>query len=728
MGYATTQEHLLAELERIDMILDRYERTMESGDPRKSAPDDEEPNAATMATEPKSLQLALPEGDRREIDELTQTIEQNCEDTGADITLRLRVLEERFDLSRRHLDVLLLALAPRLDDTVAAQYQHIQEHSALPSLTVILLEKLFGRTPEERLAAGALVASNSPLQEHGLLTVNSPPEGFPSERGRQYTVDDRILEYLKGYDGIDPTLEAAIDAHSPADLDEHLTETAAEATLEDLLIDDDGRAALASLPDGEDGTGRRFYFCGPPGSGVDRAVEACCRAERYLQADLRAVLAADALEALVREATIQDVPVQLVNADEATVADRQSDHSLEGVLARFRAFDNDLFVTGEQSWTPAESRRASVDAIHEFDRPSIALRRQFWAARADDLPADLEPETMASTFDLTQGQLEAALATADSLAGGDDPTLEDVRAGCRAQSSSELAELAQHVDPSKTWADIEVDERTERQLGKLETHVTNRGLIYDDWGFREADGNAGIVSLFKGHPGTGKTLAAEVLANAVGMALYKIDLSTVVSKYIGETEENLERIFRAAEQSNAILLFDEADSIFGDRAEVSDATDRYANVEVNYLLQRVETYDGVIFLTTNYAQNIDTAFTRRITHSIRFDEPDDDTREEIWKGIFPDDCPLEGIDWEWLAAFDYSGGTIEKLAKHVAIYVADRGEDTITMRHVVEALEEYKRDRNSRIREQDFEPYLEYLQGPTEREAKERLHRERHGN
>ncbi|WP_408959800.1 ATP-binding protein [Natrinema sp. 74] len=725
MSYATTHEHLLAELERIETMLDRYEAALESGAPQQSALDDETPNAVTVATEPEDLRLALPEGDRREISERTESIERNCEETATNVTLRLRVLKDCFGLSRRHLDVLLLALAPRLDDTIAGQYQYIQDHSALPRLTIILLEELFSRTPEERLTAGALVASTSPLRKHGLLTAESPPEGFPSERGRQFSVDDRILEYLKGYDGVDPSLEAAVDARSPVDLDDHLTVAAADASLEDLLIDDEHRAALASLPADEDGTGRRVYLHGPPGSGVGRAVEACCGNDRYLRADLAAVLEADALDALVREALLQNRPVHLANADAATVVDRETDHTLEGVLERFRAFDRDLFATGEESWTPAESRQPCVDAIRELPRPSIALRRQFWDARTDELPSDLDPEAMASTFDLAQGQLEAALATAESLAGGDEPTLEDVRAGCRAQSSSELAELAQHVEPAKTCADIEVDDRTERQLRTLEAHITNRGRIYDDWGFREADGNTGIVALFKGLPGTGKTLAAEVLADSVGMDIYRIDLSSVVSKYIGETEENLERIFRAAEQSNAVLLFDEADSIFGDRADVSDASDRYANVEVNYLLQRVETYDGVIFLTTNYAQNIDTAFTRRITHSVRFDEPDAGAREEIWKHVFPDDCPFEEIDWEWLAEFDYSGGNIEKLAKHIAIYVAGRDDDVITMRHVVEALEEYKRNRNSRIREPDFEPYLEYLQGPSEREEKERLHRER---
>ncbi|MFD1565523.1 AAA family ATPase [Haloarchaeobius amylolyticus] len=724
MSDTATSEHLLAELDRIHSILEQYLESRSDTTPGTTVAVANGRDERRGTANPTALTYSIPGVDQSGFGTLADdTGHAQCEALEDDGKRRLETLVDGFDLDDLHREILLIALLPDVDPTAEDLFVRATNDRTNPRPTVALVADLFSRTNAEFVTATALVGEQSPLRANDLIVVDDVTDSR-SKLERELRVDDHIYEYLLGYDGVDPRLEATVADHSPIELEEPLTERTADATLAEVPIDDTLRAELASLPEDETGTGRRVYFYGPSGSGVDRAVEACCTGDRYLQADLRAILAADALEALVREATILDVPVHLRNAD-ATVADRETDHSLEGVLARFREFDNGLFVTGERAWVPTESRRASVDAICEFDRPSIARRRQFWKNRADDLPDDLEPETMASTFDLTQGQLEAALATADALAGSDDCTLADVRAGCRAQSSDDLDELAQHVEPTKTWADIEIDERTERQLRTLETHITNRGLLYDDWGFRDQAGNAGIVSLFRGRPGTGKTLAAEVLANAVGMDIYKIDLSSMVSKYIGETEENLEQLFQAAEQSNAILLFDEADAIFGDRAEVSDATDRYANVEVNYLLQRVETYDGVIFLTTNYAQNIDTAFTRRITHSIRFDEPDADTREKIWNGVFPDDCPLEGIDWEWLAGFDYSGGTIEKLATHIAIYVAGQGDETITMRHVVEALEEYKRNRNSRIREQDFEPYLEYLQGPTEREAKERLHQER---
>ncbi|NGM70800.1 ATP-binding protein [Natronolimnobius sp. AArcel1] len=720
MSYPNTVAHLLAEIHRVHTILEHYRDgrpettpgTAADSDRLDAAPRDETPDLTT-------LEYAISDSDHTAIDELDAEIERELRGAREDgVDLRLETLVDGFGLDDRHRDVLLIALLPDVEPAAEDLFTVLNNDVQKPRPTVSLIAELFSTTRTEFVAATELVGEHSPLRQHDLVVLEDD-NGSTPKLNREIRVDDHISDYLLGHDGIDPRLERTLEAHIPATLESHLTRTSADTTFEDLLLPDDLRADLESLPSSE--SGGRYYFSGPRGSGVNRAVEACCPSDQYLQADLRAVLEADALEALVREATIQDRPVQLSKADAATVRNRETDHTLEGVLARFRAFKNDVFVTGEQAWTPSASRRASVDAIVEFERPSIALRRTFWEDRADDLPAAVEPETMASTFDLTQGQLEAALATATSLAGGDDPTLEEIRAGCRAQSSTDLADLAQRVEPRKCWDDIELRESTERRLRTLETHITNRGLLYDDWGFRAKDGNAGIVSLFKGLPGTGKTLAAEVLANSVGMDLYKIDLSSVISKYIGETEENLEQIFRAAEQSNAILLFDEADSIFGDRAEVSDATDRYANVEVNYLLQRVETYDGVIVLTTNYAQNIDAAFSRRITHSITFEKPDAATRERIWEGIFPDNCPVEAVDWEWLAEFEYSGGDIDKLAKHVAIYGADREAETITMPLVVQALEQYKRDRNSPIREADFEPYLEHLEGPTEREARTQI-------
>ncbi|PSP61342.1 AAA family ATPase, partial [Halobacteriales archaeon QH_7_66_37] len=281
--------------------------------------------------------------------------------------------------------------------------------------------------------------------------------------------------------------------------------------------------------------------------------------------------------------------------------------------------------------------------------------------------------------------------------------------GCSAQSAGDLGELSEQLDPNATWEDIVLPAETMRELRTVAAHVTHQGRIYAEWGFeRRFTRGGGVVALFSGPSGTGKTMAAEIIATETGMELYKIDLSSVVSKYIGETEENLERIFTEAEHSNAVLLFDEADAVFGDRASVSDATDRYANVEVNYLLQRIESYDGVVVLTTNYESNIDSAFMRRIDHSVSFRRPREETRRTIWEGMFPEDTPVEDLDYEFLASFKLTGGDIRTIAQTAAILAAD-DEGTVTMKHAVRGLQRELEKAGKMVDPKKFDPYRELL-------------------
>ncbi|ADD04340.1 AAA-type ATPase [Natrialba magadii ATCC 43099] len=722
MPYYDTLEHLLEECELANARLEAFHERATSRFARDGLSMDEADGVGEPVASAATFEYALPERDRDRFRERRDRIERKCNAAHEQgVELRLRNLVDTFDLQPPHRDVLVVALLPDLDPGVTDSMTGLTDERSTTRPTVGLCADLFADSPAAFASAVRLLFDESPLVEATLVTLERPDDPSASILDAVVAVKDRIRSYLLGSDGVDSALQTHLERETRI-RDQPLTIADADASLEDLLIAPECRADLEALPD-PDGRGRRVYVHGPEGAGMHRAVEAVCESDRLLRADLRAVLAADALDAVVREARLLGLPLVLHHADQAAA---DADQSLEAIVHRVGDLETDLYVVGRESWTPSNRRDRTLDAIQSFSRPTIAQRREFWADRADQFAADIDPERLASTFDLTQGQLEAALTTARTLAADGGPTVDDIRAGCRAQSSDALEDLAQHVEPDLSWDDIKLGDETRRQLETLEAHVTNRGRIYDDWGFRDRDKNAGVVALFKGLPGTGKTMAAEVLAKEVGMDVYKIDLSSVVSKYIGETEENLEEIFQAAEQSNAILLFDEADSIFGDRAEVSDATDRYANVEVNYLLQRIEHYDGIIVLTTNYAQNIDTAFSRRITHTIRFEKPDAATRRAIWESIFPPSMPVENIDTEWLADFEYSGGTIDKLAKHIAIYAAEADAETITMRHVVEALEQYKRDRNSRIQDRDFEPYLEYLQGPTEREQQQQRHRIRH--
>lgn len=256
---------------------------------------------------------------------------------------------------------------------------------------------------------------------------------------------------------------------------------------------------------------------------------------------------------------------------------------------------------------------------------------------------------------------------------------------CRVQSQPQLAELAQRIKPAATWDNLVLPDLQRQQLREIAAQVRQRFKVYDTWEFAVRGANGlGISAMFAGASGTGKTLAAEVLAQELRLDLYRIDLSQVVSKYIGETEKNLRRVFEAAEAGGAILLFDEADALFGKRSEVKDSHDRYANIEVSYLLQRMEAYRGLAILTTNLKNVIDSAFLRRIRFVVQFPFPDVAQRTEIWRRMFPPKLPTEGLDFNKLARLNVAGGNIRNIALNGAFLAADAGE-SVRMVHLLRA-------------------------------------------
>ncbi len=256
---------------------------------------------------------------------------------------------------------------------------------------------------------------------------------------------------------------------------------------------------------------------------------------------------------------------------------------------------------------------------------------------------------------------------------------------CRAHTRPRLDDLAQRIEPASTWDDIVLPELQKQLLREIAIHVRQRFKVYGEWGFAAKNSRGlGISALFTGESGTGKTMASEVLANELRLDLYRIDLSQVVNKYIGETEKNLKRIFDAAEEGGAILLFDEADALFGKRSEVKDSHDRYANIEVSYLLQRMETYRGLAVLTTNMKNALDKAFLRRIRFVVQFPFPDAAHRAEIWRCIFPENTPTDGLDLDKLSRLNVAGGNICNIALNAAFLAAEKGEP-VRMTHLSHA-------------------------------------------
>jgi SpoVK/Ycf46/Vps4 family AAA+-type ATPase len=254
---------------------------------------------------------------------------------------------------------------------------------------------------------------------------------------------------------------------------------------------------------------------------------------------------------------------------------------------------------------------------------------------------------------------------------------------CRKLRTPRLDQLALRIDATADWNDLILPPAQTATLQQIAAHAKHRLKVYRDWGFASRGARGlGVSALFAGESGTGKTLAAEVLAHELRLDLYRIDLSAVVSKYIGETEKNLRRVFDAAEDCGCILLFDEADALFGKRSEVKDSHDRYANIEVSYLLQRMEVYEGLALLTTNLRPALDTAFQRRLRFVVQFPFPDQEHREAIWRHAFPAATPRHGLDYSKLARLQVAGGSIRSIALNAA-FLAAEDDEPVGMAHVL---------------------------------------------
>ena len=293
---------------------------------------------------------------------------------------------------------------------------------------------------------------------------------------------------------------------------------------------------------------------------------------------------------------------------------------------------------------------------------------------------------------------------ASALQGGES-TLDG---GVRRLAAGHLDHLALRVTPSRGWDDLVLPRDQKQQLSELAARYRRRAVVHQDWGF-PALPSGGVVALFSGASGTGKTLAAEVIAGDLGLDLYKVDLAGVVSKYIGETEKNLSRIFDAAGASDLVLFFDEADALFGKRTEVSDSHDRYANIEVSYLLQRLERYDGLVIMATNLQRNIDTAFLRRISVAVDFPLPGEPQRHAIWRRSIPSTAPQRDLDLDFLARhFKISGGVIHNATLGAAFLAADDGQ-VITMEHLALALKREFQKLGRLRTEAEFERYYELV-------------------
>ena len=682
-GFCNDYELLCAELARLDLRI-----RLRSAMIRVAAASNGGGAAllADAAEFPRTYSVEANEGAPEDIRRMLAEVSADIDSRTAASNVRgdelaLPRLGRMFGLNPLELQTLVVCLAPELRSEYDRLYAHLHGDISRREPSVELVLALLCDSEGERWTATRMFHDAGTLMRWGLLQrVPDSVCAGPSGLTQIVRVDSRITQFLLGDTRCDARLQTV------ARLVDTVTDTGPAAP--DTDVDGIADMLLAWQYEPAPTAGPVVYLRGRANiDTADTAFHLCAAAGLpMLAADTHALLASGADQAtalirvLCREAVLQQCVLYLGGAD-ALLSDvaRPALHALRSAAADCV---RPLILSGESFWT-APDFGGSVFRQISVRHPDVDSRRALWRRElAGTEPANAPwSDTLASRFVLTARQIRNATAVARQ----GQLTLDGLVAACRAESDQDLGELAVKVEIRHRWADLVLPEDKIAQLREICDQIRHRHVVYGQWGFGDRLGHGiGITALFSGPPGTGKTVAAQVIAADVGLPLFRIDLSGVVSKYIGETEKNLAKIFDRARAGNAVLFFDEADALFGKRTEVSDAHDRYANIETSYLLQKLEEHDGVVILATNLRGNLDDAFTRRIRSIVEFPFPDASLRQQIWKSHFPAHAPLAAdIDIDYLAgAFPIAGGSISNVALGSAFLAAADG-GTITAEHVL---------------------------------------------
>jgi len=583
-------------------------------------------------------------------------------------------------------ELLLVALAPDVDGRFEQVYGYLNDDVTRRRATVGLALRLCA-VPEAAAGGRARLAPGAPLVDVGLLAVEEPERPMLS---RSLRVPDRVVAHLLGGDAPEPALNGVASLATP------VAGVPAHAGVARVLSH---RVHLA-------------YLREHPGGGAAAA------AVTALSAAGRAALCVDAValaatpeplaagRAVLREAVLRGAGVVLGPLDGAATG------MVPATLATLARADVPVLCHGTQAWDPDWSE--AVPALVEVRPLPAHVRSRLWRAGLDaSVAVGVDPDAATAHFVLGPEAIGRAARAASLNATLDGGVVHagHLRAGARSQNAAGLHRLSRRIEPGVSWPDLVLPADALGQLRELAARVRHRDRVLDEWRMRPGGGRGrGVTALFAGDSGTGKTMSAEVIAAELGMDLYAVNLATVVDKYVGETEKNLERVFTEAAGVNGVLLFDEADAIFGKRSEVRDAHDRYANIESAYLLQRMETFDGLAVLATNLRANLDEAFTRRLDMVVDFPVPDEPARRALWDRCLGAVLPRSAdVDLDFLAAsFELAGGHIRSAAVTAAYLAAEAGQP-VTMADLVGAVGREYRKLGRLCLEREFGPYLELV-------------------
>jgi len=602
-----------------------------------------------------------------------------------DAESRIAVAGERLGVDALDLAVLTVCAAPELHPRYGFLYAYLQDDVTRRLASPRLVADLLEGDGTDRADVLSCFGVSARLTRIGALRLLAP-DAPVALADRPVKVADRLAAFLLGAGG------GLAEAGAPAALrrvDPQPSLAGRQEVVEEVarLLGVDSRLAL--------------MVCGP-----DAAAIVAAAAGPLLVVDVAALDRAGAMADATLAAALEERLLCIAGLDGLAPPDRAR------MLAAIDETEKRVVVLGH-SRSDALALGDRTVLLVDVPLPSFGERQRAWT----ELSGVQNTRDVAAKFRLSIDQIAAAAEVSRIAAhsrGVAAPDEAELDRGARYASVSSLGELAARLDAAYRWEDLVVPERQRVLLRSISAYLRHRDRVLSDWGYeRTVARTQGLKVLFAGESGTGKTMGAQVLGAELGLDLFRVDLATVVSKYIGETEKNLERIFSAADGSNAILFFDEADALFGKRSEVSDSHDRYANIEVAYLLQRMEAYPGAVILATNYKRNIDDAFIRRLDFVVDFPFPEADDRRRIWALVIPAAAPVaDDVDLDFLATqFKLSGGAIRNCSLAAAFQAAD--EDTeIQMRHLVRAVaQEYSKQGRLTL-ETDFERFHEFVRLP----------------
>ncbi len=703
--------HLLG---RVGLVEDRIRALVVHRRADDPAPDD--PFRGLYLTEEVVDQLLAPAAAVPDADVATRLrVEEEADVAEAGgATLRLRRLATGAGLSDLDVEILVIALVPDLDSRFERLYGYLNDDVTRRRATVGLALSL-ASAPAASSAARARLLPGAPLVDRALVLVDDVDRPFLT---RALRVPDRVTAHLLGDDGTDPALVGLLQDPVPFDGERSAALARALFAGQQLIYVRESGVGI-----GPSVAASALHALGRPVIGVDLTRMA---ARRNVE-DAISVLGR---EALLRGAGVVAGPVEALSGTGPDALRMLADLSVPVIIVGTVTWDPNWtdgvpLVLDAPTLTPTDRVDLWVHALRDnpgaaVDFPPVTMNGTGVGAivpapaTLSSVPVqgvdDVDPAVIPMHFVLGPGQVARAVraAAANALLGTGPMSAEDLRRGARAQNAAGLERLARRIEPAVGWDDIVLPEAARSQLRDLAARARNRDRVLIEWQMRKGGGRGrGVTALFAGDSGTGKTMSAEVIAGELGLDLYTVNLATVVDKYVGETEKNLERIFSEAGGVNAVLLFDEADAIFGKRSEVRDAHDRYANIESAYLLQRMETFDGLAILATNLKSNIDEAFTRRLDMIIDFPPPDERSRLAIWQQCLKPPVPCgSDLDLAFCAnAFTLSGGNIRSAAT-TAGYLAAGRDGVIGMPELITAVQQEYRKLGRLVVEREFGPYF----------------------